>query len=197
MEKKEKEKKEETLLRRGFFKNVARKKIVLLIFYLGIACMLHAQEKKDYIIVGLAPGAQKMDEAAKNALGGDLYFLDLKVGWTHRYMTYFGWNFVDLHFIDSDIEHPDTEPYTVQLMTGPRGFYPIVNGKITLLAAFDIGVGSGFQEFANPLSLCFDTEIGAKYRKLFGAFYYNQANTTVGSITSKTKFYGFRLGFYF
>ena len=146
-----------------------------------------AERKPNYFFLSLTPGGIK---------DYDDYFFDVRMGWTHNYSSYAGWDIFSLHLrtTANTIENIE-ETLSIQLMTGIRGYSPTFWRNKSAFGAFNIGVASNLQDITENTGLCYEIEIGASItRKFFAAFVYNHATS---KDNGKIKFTGLRIGFHF
>ena len=148
------------------------------------------ERKSNYFMLSLTPG--KIKDA-------DDYFFDIRMGATHNYSPYIGWDIFSLHLGTSvkTIENIG-ETLAIQLMTGIRGYSPVFWENKSAFGAFNIGAASSIKDITDNIGLCFEIEAGMSIsKKFFVALVYNQIKIESDSGIDKTKFYGLRIGFHF
>jgi len=131
-------------------------------------------------------------------------FLDLRIGVTHNFSNYVGWDIFSLHYIPmfakGFFDNIGTTP--VQFMTGVRGYSPVFGKNMSVFTAFDLGTRFAFKDFSKSFGFACEWETGISLtKKFFVGLVLNHENSKSEMSGIKVKrninTYSFRIGFHF
>ena len=164
--------------------------------------------KRNYFMLSYDMGGIKLvGKNTENVKMQKSLFMQLRMGVTHNFGNYVGWDIFSFHFIPNkqkvSMSGYSSEGwyFPFQIMTGVRGYSPVFAKNMSGFFAFNAGAVSSFDDFSK-WGFCYEIETGISLtRKFFVALVLNnsicKSNNNGMKSTVNTNIWAFRLGFHF